>query len=399
MRTKINLFMAVTAVICLITMVGGVAEALPANHDANPMAGVLNAMYNAEYCKAQLMLEGWLQSHPSDFQAWNYLAKTILDQEMLREGLFTGSAYLNGGKAFQKRREPLPSGFEDRLNAALGKAETLETARLREDPKDQEALYWLGATHATRAEYDFTLLRSYLAALHEGRLAWKTNRRLLKLNPHFIDAYFIAGIGEYTASLLPWYVKIVTSIAGVHGNRKRGIADLERVSKKGNYARIDARIVLVAIYEREKDYGDALSLIQQMGAAYPENFLAPLEMGEVYEQEGNWGKAAQVYDGGVTKFVDGKTERPCIPTALILYRAGRAHERMGETAKALALYGQAATDPGKSLTGYQAELAAANLDRHLGRRDEARKAYQRVADAVPNSDLGKAARAGLAELH
>lgn len=378
-----------------------VAKAFPAENvptAPDPLAGVLTAMYNAEYDEAQSALRLWLQSHPSDFRAWNYLAKSILDREMLRESLFSGSAYLNNGEAFQKRTEPLPKGFEERLNAALSKAESLETAQLRENPKDEEALFWLGTTYATRAEYEFALLRSYFSALREGKLAWKTNVRLLKLNPHFTDAYFIVGIAEYAVALLPWYAKIVTSIAGIHGNRKRGIADLKRVSEEGHYARVDAQIVLVAIYERERNYTDALALLKPLGEAYPENFLAPLEMGRIYGEEGNWAEAVRIYDGAVKKFVRGKENSSRVPVALILYRAGHAHERMGETDEALTLYGEAANDPSKSLMGYRAEMAAADMERRLNRFDAARKSYQRVMDAVPNTDLGQAAREALTEL-
>ena len=53
---------------------------------------------------------------------------------------------------------------------------------------------------------------------------------------------------------LPWYVKVLLSIAGLHGDRARGIAEMERASQKGHWAREDAKFVLVAVYRREKMY-------------------------------------------------------------------------------------------------------------------------------------------------
>lgn len=46
---------------------------------------------------------------------------------------------------------------------------------------------------------------------------------------------------------------------------------------------------------------------------------------------------------------------------------------------------------------YMSELAAADLETRLQHRDRARVHYQRVADAVPDSDEGKLARRALAK--
>jgi len=371
---------------------------LPAE-ESDPLASVLNTMYNAQYTKAESALRSWLGKHPSDFRAWNYLAETILDQEMLRESLFSGEAYLNTGEVFHQRRQPLPAGFEKNLNLALDQATKLETDRLKENPKDVEAVYWLGVTHSVRTEYEFALLRSYFAALREGKLAYKLNQKLLKLNPHDADAYLVIGIADYAVGALPWYVKIVTAVAGIHGNRKRGIEELQRASEEGHYTRVDAKIVLVALYEREKKYSEARALLQELDRLFPENFLVPVELARIDEAEGDWRAAARLYDATVEKFVRGEKGSPRIPAAMILYRAGQAHEHLNDYETALRLYEEAGNLSDKSRAVYQSELAAADLNRRLNRLSEARKQYQRVAEAVPNTDLGRAARRALSAIH
>jgi tetratricopeptide (TPR) repeat protein len=401
-RPQASALLTLMAAVSLATLAVLAAKPLPSSSPAekpDPLASVLNAMYNAEYAKAESVLRSGLREHPSDFRAWNYLAETILDQEMLRESLFSGEAYLNTGEVFHQRRQPLPAGFEKNLNAALDQATKLETDRLKKNSRDAEALYWLGVTHSVRTEYEFALLRSYFAALREGKLAYKLNQKLLKLDPHDADAYLVIGIADYAMGALPWYVKIMTAVAGIHGNRKHGIEELQRASQDGHYTRVDAKIVLVAIYEREKKYPEARSLLEELERLFPENFLVPMELARVDKAEGDWRAAVRLYDATVEKFVRGEKGSPRIPAAMILYRAGQAHEHLNDYETALQLYEEAGSLPDKSRAVYQSELAAADLNRRLNRLPEARKQYRQVAQAVPNTDLGRAARRALSAIH
>lgn len=366
---------------------------------ADPLSGIVSAMYNAKYAQAQAMLQKWVESHPEDFRAWNYLAETVLDQEMVHEGLYTGEAYGNSGIAFRKRERPVSPGFESKLNPLLDRAQQLESQRLSRNPNDEEAIYWLGVTYSTRTEYEFAINRSYLAALKEGKQALKLNKRLLKMDPQFLDAYFVIGLADYAEGSLPWYFKVIASIAGVHGNRLQGIAELKRAGAGGRYTRVDAKIVLVAIYEREKQYSQALSLLEDLHQQFPGNYLAPLEIARVEKAQGDWRQAAAVYDGAVKEYVDDVRDPSQAPRAAILLKAGEAHEHLGETERALGFYRRAGREPGHDAAVYQADLAAARLDASLHRSDQAKKEYQAVIDAAPGSDWAKQAREGLARLH
>jgi tetratricopeptide (TPR) repeat protein len=394
--------MAIIAVIALAAQ--GSPPALASSqaaesHNRDPLDAVLNKMYNAEYAAARQMLEARLKDHPDDFRALNYLSETMMDLEMIQEQLFTGSAYMESGEVYRQRRQPLPAGFQQRLTAVFDRAQNLEQARLKQNSKDQDALYWLGVTHTGRTEFDLILLRSYFAALHEGKQSLKDNQRLLKLNPNFTDAYFVVGLAKYTVGMLPWYVRWVSSLAGVHGSVSEGIADLERVSQHGHYAKVDAQIVLVPIFEREKRYPEALALLRSLENSYPENYLVPLEIARIQKAQGNWRAASQTYDGAVTKFAGGEKDSDRIPRAEILYRAGQAHEHLGELQKALALYHQAGQLPGKEMPIYEADFAAAHLDQHFNDTPRAKEEYQVVASAIPDTELGRKARQALEGLH
>lgn len=366
--------------------------------EADPLGAIVNAMYNAEYSQAQSELQEWVKKHPDDIRAWNYLAESVLDQEMVREGLYTGAAYGNSGIAFRKREQPVSPGFEAKLAPLLDRAQQLELGRLARNSKDEDALYWLGVTYSTRTEYEFAINRSYLAALKEGKRALKLNKRLLKLDPQCADAYFVIGLADYAEGSLPWYFKLVASIAGVHGSQSQGIEELRRAASDGHYTQVDAKIVLVAIYEREKQFAQALALLQGLHQQFPWNYLAPLEVARVKKAQGDWKGAAAVYDAAVKRYVDGDQDPSQAPRAAILFEAGEANEHLGETEKALDFYHEAGSQPGHAAAIYQSDLSAARLDQILHHVAEAKKEYQAVIKAAPGTAFAKQARQGLAGL-
>lgn len=389
---------AFAAVILFVVAFGLGAAPTFASTSAVPGSGlnrVPEAMYNSEYSQAITLAQSWVQAHPEDIRAWNYLAEAILDQEMLKENMYNGAAFLNSGKVFKRREAPLSAAFEKRLNAALDQAQQLEEARLRRNAGDEEALYWLGVTHSTRTEYLFALQRSYFAALMEGKRAWQANERVARIDPQFADADLVIGVADYAAALLPWYLRMVTSLAGIHGSRKRGMKELERASRDGRYTQVDAKTVLIMIYERRKQYPQALALLAELAPKYPHNFLIDLEVGRIHKAQGDWNGAAAAYDAAVEKFVRGNLNPDYVPRALILFRDGEAHEHLGDLSRALKLYHEAGEVSGGDRAVYEADLAAARLDQQFNHRERARREYQLVADTMPGTDLGGAARQAL----
>ena len=182
-------------------------------NEADTLDPVLDHVYNLQYDQARSELEAWIARHPSDLSARNYLAKVILDKELLKEGLFSGSVYSKGADAVLKRSVTAPPTFFKELNGVLDEVQRLEEQRLRRDRKDKEALYWMGVTYSTRSELEFTLKHSYLGALRDRGKARHYNLELLKQDQTAVDAYFVLGLADYVAGSLPWYLRALASMA------------------------------------------------------------------------------------------------------------------------------------------------------------------------------------------
>ena len=391
--------------LCLLTPVGFLTGAQGARHGApaqisafDPLELALDHLRNLEHDAAQQEIEAWLSQHPDDLRGLNYLGNVMLQREMFRRELLESQVYGPQGAAFRGDKVPLPSGFQQELLATLGKAEALAQNRLKQNPRDEEALYWGGVAHVTRAIFRLTLAKEHLAALGEAKEARRLHAQLLTLNPDCVDALLVVGTYDYVVGSLPWYMKVLASLAGHRGDRVRGLAEIKRVTEQGNWARDEAKSFLAILYFREQRYAEALPILQELAQSYPRNFVLPQEMARVYKAQGDWRAAAAVYDAILAKHEAHAAGYSGIPLAKILYQAAQAHAQFGQTEEALRRYDMAARLQENNMYVYRAELAAAGLCLQLNRRSDAARRYERVANAIPNTDEGRAARRSLRQL-
>lgn len=366
-------------------------------HD-DVVAAAIEHIRNLEYPESKDQLRQSLVSDPTNLRAWNYLAIATLYEEMFKRGVLESRVYGQGGDVFKASKVTITPEFQQELLGTLDRAEAVAEERLRSDGTDQEAMYWAGVTHGTRATYHFALRKEYMPALHEATEAYKYHRDLLKLNPHYVDAYLIVGMNNYVVGSLPWYIKVLATLTGRRGNRAEGLQQMKRAEQEGHYAREDARLMLAVLYQREKRYADALTLYQEMARSYPRNYLLQYEVGALFGQLNDWHSAASTYDSMLAKYRSGEAGYKEIPLATVLYQSGQAYEHLPENELALARYIEAGQLPGNHRYSYISELAAANLQMRLQHPKEARQHYERIVSAVPDSQEAKLARRALAKL-
>lgn len=369
-----------------------------ANAASSPVDVALGHYRNLEHDLAEKQLQAWLAEHPDDLRALNYLASVILQREMLRRELLESQVYGPKGEAYQRGKVALPAGFQQELFGILSRAEGLAENRLKRNSRDEEALYWAGVAHVTRAIFHLALARANLTALGEAKEARKFHAQLLAVNPNSIDAFLVIGVYDYVVGKLPWYMKVLASIAGHRGDKVRGLEGIKRVTEQGHWAREDAKWFLAILYFGEKRYPEALVLLRELSESYPRNYLLPQEIARAHKSQGDLRAAAQIYDSMLAKYDTHAPGYGAIPIAKILYQAGQVHAQLGELEEALRRFERAAKLGENNVFVYRAEFEAAGLCLRLNRRDEARQKYERVVQAIPASDEGKSARQTLKKL-
>ena len=149
---------------------------------------------------------------------------------------------------------------------------------MKKNPKDVEALYFLGAAEGLEAAFAAGVERKFMPAFRSGQDSVEHHRAVLKLAPDFHDAELTIGLMNYVVGSLPLPAKMIAATMGVRGSKKRGLENLERVAKEGKWARDLSRMMLIDLYKREKRFADAAEMARQLAEKYPRNNLFKLQM-------------------------------------------------------------------------------------------------------------------------
>jgi hypothetical protein len=390
-----KLHLILLALLAASISVRGHAETTPEQDLASP---AIEHLRNLEYDAAKEQLRHCVDAHPSDLRAWNYLAIATLYDEMFERGVLESSVYGEGGDIFKPSKVTITPSFQQELFSILDKSQQLAEERLKSDPKDKDAMYWAGVGHGTRATYHFALRKEYLPALHEATAAYNYHSELLKLDPDYVDSYLVVGVNNYVVGSLPWYFKVFASLTGRHGDRAEGLRQVRQVTEQGNYAREDSKLMLAVLYQREKMHVPALALYQEMARSYPRNYLLQYEVSNLLGTTNDWHSAAETYDSILNKHQARDSGYDNIPMAKVLFKSGQAYERLQQDESALNRYLEAGALPGTDRYIYLSAFAAANLYMRQQRPDATCVHYQRVADAMSDTEEGKASRRALRRL-
>ena len=236
----------------------------------------IEALYSLDYEKAERDFKEIVKLYPSHPAGPQLLAarlwiKTLYESRRLQSSLYSSQSFYSSG---DDRVDPkIIAEFRNLTREAKRLAEL----RLRQNPKDIEALDWLAASEGLKASFEEAVERRHFAALKDGDDAVDHHREVLKLDPNFIDAGITIGLYEYVVGSLPLPIKVVAGITGFRGSKKRGLAMLERVAHEGTWSHDDAKTLLIVLYTREKRFSDALGHARDLSAKYPRNYLFRLE--------------------------------------------------------------------------------------------------------------------------
>jgi hypothetical protein len=235
-----------------------------------------DALYNLDYEAARVKFKEIARLFPDHPAGPQFLAATLWAQTLNESRRLQSSLYNTESFYAQKEDKPDPRMVEEFRNLTRS-ASQLAKARLRRDAKDVEALYFLGATEGLKAAFATAVQRSFMSALGDGSSSVDRHRDVIKLDPNFHDAELTIGLYDYVVGSLPAPVKLLASIVGTRGSKKRGLLTLQRVANEGTFARDDAKALLIVLLKRERRYEEALAISRELGAKYPRNYLFKLE--------------------------------------------------------------------------------------------------------------------------
>jgi hypothetical protein len=238
-------------------------------------------LYELKPAEARQHFEERQKSHPQDPLASAAEAASYLFEECYRQGVLTSAYFLDDNRFLGK----VPIKPDPELRAAFFAADkqTLKLAQplLQKNPDDANALFAMTLSLGMQADYASLIDRHQLDSLKMIREADKYAKRLLAIAPEGADAYLTLGAANYIIGSLPGFKRFFLGFAGIHGDKKLGLRQLQIAADHGHYLRPFAKILLALAALREKKPEIARVQLKELVAEFPGNPLFASELAKL----------------------------------------------------------------------------------------------------------------------
>jgi tetratricopeptide (TPR) repeat protein len=357
----------------------------------------LEHFYNLDYDRATQEFDKVVEKHPNDVFACNHLITALLMRELYKMGAMNTGEYANDSFIGQAHHPPDPK-VKERIKRLVDRAEDMEEQQLKANPNNVEALYARGVTRAQFALYTGLVERAWFSALRNAVGARHDHERVLELDPNYVDAKLVVGTHNYVMGSLPWSVKVAVAMVGLSGSKEKGFQYLRDVANSSGENNVDAKVVLSLFLRREQRYAEARTIMHDLAARYPRNYLFALEEANLLRAAGHVQDAAAAYrkvwqNGREGKYGSLHYEMAAWGLGELL----RSQKDYAGAAVAYELVNEApAPDPE---TLQKANLAAGEMYDLMQNRDLAVKKYRTVLSQNSGTPPAEAARKHMREAY
>jgi tetratricopeptide (TPR) repeat protein len=188
----------------------------------------------------------------------------------------------------------------------------------------------------------------------------------------------LAGLYDYVAANIPWFLRWLAAISGFRGDKARALRSLDLAVEKGQYVSEEGRVFRVVLLVREGRAGEALDDLHVLLTRYPRNYVFPLTQAQILDGVGRREEAADTYLQVLRFAEEGKPNYQRVDVAALRWQTGNMllpiRPQAALEAYQVLLRGAATQERWKVLAMLQSGCA---LDL-LGRREDAIRQYQAV---------------------
>jgi hypothetical protein len=235
-------------------------------------------LYKLDFNGAREQFQDYQKEQPADPLGKAAEAATYLYEQFNQKGVLTSKFFLDDDKFLGGIDGSAARNHNSAFLAANDAARDAARARLKLDPHDRDALLAITMADGMESNYDELIEKKEIPALTLMRQAEAEAKALLAIDPSASDAYVALGTSNYVIGCLPSYKKMFLWFGGIHGDKDRGMAELETAAQGGHYLAPFAKILLALASEREHQNARARVLLTQLTKEFPENPLFAHEL-------------------------------------------------------------------------------------------------------------------------
>jgi hypothetical protein len=332
--------------------------------------------YNLDYDGALSRFEAIQKANPQSAIATGYLLMTIIFRELDHQDLLDTTYYAHDSFLTSKRSVPVDSATRARIEALTNSALALCDQQIKANPNNANAYFARGYARGMHAAFITLVDHSYVAAARQGFASRGDSEQALKIDPGYADAKMAIGIQQFAVASLPRLLRMMVGIAGVSGNKEKGLQLLRESAAHGIVTPIESRTALSLFLRHDARYAEAIVVQKGLADQFPHDYLFRLEVANLTKDSGDGPAAIAEYHDILA---DARKPGFFIQPRLHMTYFGLADTQRGQNqiAEAAQNYLEAAAQPTCSdWIRRRAQLNAGEMFDLLNKREEAIKQYQ-----------------------
>jgi hypothetical protein len=235
-------------------------------------------MYDLAFDDAHRTFAEWEKLHPGDPLGPVSNAAAYLYAEFDRLKILQSEFFVEDSLFRRRQKVVADPAVRRAFDAELDRAAKLADGILAASPQHTGALFAKILTLGLRADFQALIDRRYLDSLKVIKDSRATAEKLLAIEPAYYDAYLAIGVENYVFSLKPAPVRWILQMGGAQTDKEKGIQNLRLTAEKGHYLVPYARLLLAVAALRNKDRGQAKSILADLAREFPHNRLYTEEL-------------------------------------------------------------------------------------------------------------------------
>jgi hypothetical protein len=239
-------------------------------------------MYNLSFAQAHQVLKQWQTAHPQDPLGPAADGAAYLYAEFDRLEILQSEFFVDDRTFSERKRVRADPQVKQSFDQALARSEQLATAKLRQSPNDESALFANVLRLGLQADYDALIEKQNIQALRTTKEGRRLAEGLLTQYPDCYDAYVAIGVENYLLSLKAAPIRWILRATGAQTDKDIGIAKLKLTAAKGKYLQPYAQLLLAVAALRDKDNAEARRLLSGLANRFPQNRLYREELSKIH---------------------------------------------------------------------------------------------------------------------
>ena len=228
-------------------------------------------LYGLDFQGARQEFLAYQNARPEDPLGKAAEAASYLFEEFNTKGVLSSDFFLNDNKLLKGLDGKPQENANPAFIAANLRARDMAKKQLKLNPHDTNAMLVLTMADGMESNYDQVVEKKQIPAVSLTRQAENEASALLSLDPNATDAYVALGAGHYIIGCLPGFKRAFLWFGGIHGDRERGMEEMQKAASEGHYLRPFAEILLALAYRRERQPERARTLLAELVEQFPTN--------------------------------------------------------------------------------------------------------------------------------